>query len=264
MPELRRDPITHRWVVIATERALRPQDAFEHAVAPVSKTSPFAEGNEGMTPPEIYAWRPEGGAPNGPGWRIRVVPNKFPALRIEGELDKAPDGIYDRMNGIGAHEVIIESPDPDFTLQSLAPAHLTRVLQVYRDRMADLQKDPRFRFSLLFRNHGAAAGASVAHGHSQLIALPVVPPTVRELLDGAQRYYKFRGRNVFEDVIRQERADGRRLVLETDDYVLLAPYASRQPFELAIIPRFQGTRFEAASDGQLEALAPVLRGALDR
>ena len=162
MPELRRDPITHRWVIIATERALRPQDAFEHAVAPVSKTSPFAEGNEGMTPPEIYAWRPGGGAANGPGWRIRVVPNKFPALRIEGALDEAPDGLYDRMNGIGAHEVIIESPEPDFTLQSLPHPHLTRVLQVYRDRMADLQKDPRFRFSLLFRNHGAAAGASVA------------------------------------------------------------------------------------------------------
>jgi UDPglucose--hexose-1-phosphate uridylyltransferase len=264
MPELRRDPITHRWVIIATERALRPQDAFAHAVHPVSKSSPFAEGNEHLTPPEIHAWRPGGSKANGPGWRIRVVPNKFPALRIEGDLDKAPDGIYDRMNGIGAHEVIIESPDPEFRLQSLPHEHLVRVLEVYRDRMVDLQRDPRFRFSLLFRNHGAAAGASVAHGHSQLISLPIVPPIVQELLDGAKRYAEFRGRNVFEDIVRQEVADGRRLVLETPHYVLIAPYASRQPFELWIVPRFAGARFEASTRAQLDALAPVLRAALDR
>lgn len=264
MPELRRDPITHRWVIIATERALRPQDAFAQAVSPISKTSPFAEGNEHLTPPEIYAWRPAGGRANGPGWRIRVVPNKFPALRIEGKLDKAPEGIYDRMNGIGAHEVIIESPDPEFTLQGLPHDHLVAVLGVYRDRMADLQRDPRFRFSMLFRNHGAAAGASVAHGHSQLIALPVVPPAVHELMDGARRYFDFRGRNVFDDIIGQELADGRRVVLETPHYVLLAPYASRQPFELWIVPRFACTRFEATTASQLESLAPVLRTALDR
>ena len=264
MPELRRDPITHRWAIIATERALRPQDFIGPAQPPSAKTSPFAAGNERLTPPEIFALRPDGSAPNTPGWTARVVPNKYPALRIEGDLEPRPEGIYDHMNGVGAHEVIIESPDADFTLQSLAPGHLVDVLRIYRDRMRDLQKDQRFKFSLLFRNHGAAAGASIAHGHSQLIALPIVPHTVQELLDGAQRYHAFRGRNVFDDIIRQEVSDGRRLVMDTGDFVLIAPYASRQPFELWIVPRKQSSRFESAEDCDLTALAKVLRAALSK
>jgi UDPglucose--hexose-1-phosphate uridylyltransferase len=264
MPELRRDPITHRWAIIATERALRPQDFMGPAQPPIAKSSPFAAGNERMTPPEIFALRPDGSAPNTPGWTARVVPNKYPALRIEGDLDARPDGIYDHMNGVGAHEVIIESPDPDFTLQALPHDHLTAVLGIYRDRMRDLQRDSRFKFSLLFRNHGAAAGASIAHGHSQLIALPIVPHTVQELLDGAQRYHAFRGRNVFDDIIRQEVTDGRRLVMDTGDYVLVAPYASRQPFELWIIPRAKCSRFEAVDDKALSGLATILRAALDK
>ena len=264
MPELRRDPITHRWAIIATERALRPQDFMGPAEPPSAKTSPFAAGNERLTPPEIFALRPDGSAPNGPGWTARVVPNKYPALRIEGALEPRPEGIYDHMNGVGAHEVIIESPDPDFTLQSLAPGHLVDVLRIYRDRMRDLQKDQRFKFSLLFRNYGAAAGASIAHGHSQLIALPIVPHTVQELLDGAQRYHAFRGRNVFDDIIRQEVSDGRRLIMDTGDFLLLAPYASRQPFEMWIVPRKQASRFESVDDGDLTGLAKVLRAALSK
>jgi UDPglucose--hexose-1-phosphate uridylyltransferase len=264
MPELRRDPITHRWSIIATERALRPKD-FRRAHAPTgNKVDPFAEGNEQLTPPEIAALRPEGSSPDSPGWQARVVPNKFPALRIEGDLDPSADGLYDRMNGVGAHEVIIESPDPDFELHRLPPDHLVDVLALYRDRMADLQGDPRFQFSLLFRNHGAEAGASIAHGHAQLIALPIVPHHVQELLDGAKRYYDFRARNVFDDIIRQERTDGRRLVHENEHFVVIAPYASRLPFELWILPRFHANRFEAATHEQLQSLGKSLGFALDR
>ncbi len=263
MPELRRDPITHRWSIIATERALRPKD-FRRAHAPTGgKVDPFAAGNEHLTPPEIAAIR-DGGAPNDATWRARVVPNKFPALRIEGGLEKRPDGIYDRMNGVGAHEVVIESPEADFELHRLPPDHLVEVLALYRDRMADLQGDARFEFALLFRNHGAEAGASIAHGHAQLIALPVVPHHVRELLEGAKRYYTFRSRNVFEDIVRQELDDGRRLVHDNGDFVVIAPYASRLPFELWIVPRFQATRFEAATRPQLTKLAESLAFALDR
>ena len=263
MPELRRDPITRRWSIIATERALRPKEYEISAVRPEGKVDPFAAGNEHLTPPEIYGYRPNGGEANDNNWQIRVIPNKFPALRIEGDLDKRPAGIYDFMNGVGAHEVIIESPDPDFKLQTLPPEHLVKVLEVYRMRMSDLQKDDRFRFSLLFRNHGAAAGASVAHGHSQLIALPVVPQHTQELLDGAKRYYEFHERNVFDDIVRQETEDGRRIVAENDDFILLAPYASRLPFELWIVPRFQAARFEMQSTtAKLPALASILSKAL--
>lgn len=265
MPELRRDPITHRWAIIATERALRPKDFQVTAVSPPEgKSCPFCAGNEKLTPSEIFAVRDRTTPKNGPGWQVRVVPNKYPALRIEGGLDKRPEGIYDHMNGVGAHEVIIESPEHDFKLHRLSDAGLLAALETYRHRMDDLQGDPRFRFSLLFRNHGAAAGASIAHGHAQLIALPVVPHEVRELLDGARRYYEFRDRNVFEDMVRQELEDGRRLVYENRDFVVIAPYASRLPFELSIVPRFQSPRFEATRKPQLETLADALRVALDR
>ncbi len=264
MPELRRDPITRRWAIIATERALRPKEFRRTHAAPAGANDPFAAGHEHLTPPEIHAVRPAGGRPNDSTWRIRVVPNKYPALRIEGDLEKRPEGIYDQMNGVGAHEVIIESPDPDFALHRLPHDHLVEVLGVYRDRMADLQGDQRFEFALLFRNHGAEAGASIAHGHAQLIALPVVPSHVQELLDGARRYYEFRERNVFADILRQEVTDGRRLVHDNGDFVTLAPYASRTPFELWIVPRFQATRFEQATAPQLEKLAESLRFALDR
>jgi UDPglucose--hexose-1-phosphate uridylyltransferase len=246
MPELRRDPITHRWAIIATERATRPKDfKFDHARPPKGRACPFCPGHENLTPPAIAAV-PAGVGPHGTDWRVRVVPNKFPALRIEGQLDKRPDGIYDRMNGIGAHEVIIESPDHDFKLHQLPPAHLLEALEVYRHRMKDLQGDPRFKFSLLFRNHGEAAGASIAHGHAQLIALPVVPAQSQELLQGAHRYWQFHERNVFDDIVRQEVEDGRRLIHDNGDFVLIAPYASRFPFEMWIVPRAHGTRFESS------------------
>lgn len=264
MPELRRDPITHRWTIIASERALRPKDfKFDHARPPRGKSCPFCPGHESLTPPAIWTV-PRSAGRAGTDWRVRVVPNKFPALRIEGDLGKRPEGVYDFMNGIGAHEVIIESPDHDFKLHQLGVDHLFEALQTYRDRMLDLQGDKRFKFSLLFRNHGEAAGASIAHGHAQLIALPVVPPQVQEQLDGAKRYWQFHERNVFDDIVRQEMEDGRRLIHSNEEFALVAPYASRFPFEMWIVPRSGGPRFERSSDGTLARLAQILGFALDR
>lgn len=265
MPELRRDPITRRYTIIAPERATRPPAAW--VAPPVTEPgtpSPFAAGNEHLTPPEIAAIRPAGSRRNAPDWRVRVIPNRFPALRIEGDLDPRPEGIYDHLNGVGAHEVIIESPDPEFRLQRLPRAHLVEALGVYRDRMRDLQGDRRLKFPLLFRNHGAASGATVSHGHAQLIALPVVPAEAQVLLDGAERYHAFHARNVFADIVRQEVDDGSRLVHDNGQYVCFAPYASRVPFELCIVPRFAMTRFEDTTAAQLDGLADVLARALDR
>ena len=261
MPELRRDPITHRWSIIATERAGRPKALQRYKRPPAEvKVCPFCAGKEHLTPPSIR----EVPSPDGRGWQIRVIPNKYPALRIEGDLDKRPEGIFDHMNGVGAHEVVIESPVHDFKLQGLPREHVVAALEVYRDRMSDLQGDQRFKFSLLFRNRGREAGATIPHGHAQIIALPVVPHQVQELLDGARRYYEFRGRNVFDDIVRQEVADGRRLIYDNDSYVLLAPYASRFPFEMNIIPRAPANRFEETRRSELEPLAEVLTLALDR
>ena len=265
MPELRRDPITARWTIIATERAWRPRD-FMHdpQTSPSPSRSPFAPGNEHLTPPEIYALRPDGSAPNGPGWQIRVIPNKYPVLAVEGGLEPRPEGMFDQMNGLGAHEIIIESPDPAFQLHRLPADHLVDVIRVYRDRMADLRGDVRLQHSALFRNQGAMAGASVAHGHAQLVALPIVPPACQRRLDNAKAYFEFRGRNVFDDLVRQEVKAGSRLIYDNGAFVILAPYASASPFEMWIVPRASESHFDRAADDQLAPLADALAQGLGR
>jgi UDPglucose--hexose-1-phosphate uridylyltransferase len=180
LAELRRDPITGRWVIISTDRAKRPTDFVRESVRIKGVgMCPFCPGNEGKTPPEILAYGRNGTAKNTPGWSLRVVPNKFPALGIEGGLDREGEGLFDRMNGVGAHEVIIETTDHALTLASMPEKAVEETLWAYRDRMLDLKNDRRFRYILLFKNHGEAAGASLEHTHSQLIALPIVPKRVR-------------------------------------------------------------------------------------
>src|SRR5512139_1582859 len=238
MPELRRDPIVGRWVIIATERARRPSDLARCPPAPQPSVCPFCAGHEEKTPPEVYqSGRSPYAPPNSPGWRIRVVPNRFPALKIEGDLDRQAEGIFDRMNGIGAHEVIIETPDHGKALATMSEMEIERVLWAYRERIVDLKRDTRFRYILVFKNHGASAGASLEHPHSQLIALPIVPDFVREEIDGARRHFALKERCVFCDIIRQELASGRRVIHENADVVALAPYAPRFPFETWLLPR---------------------------
>lgn len=162
MPELRKDPITGRWVIISTDRAKRPTDFLRESVEIKGiGICPFCYGNESKTPPELLQYGRNGGGPNAPGWRVRVVPNKFPALGIEGDLDREGEGLFDRMNGVGAHEVIVETPDHCSTLASMTEKQIEEVLWAFRDRMLDLKNDKRFRYVLIFKNHGEAAGASL-------------------------------------------------------------------------------------------------------
>ncbi|HUP02360.1 MAG TPA: DUF4931 domain-containing protein, partial [Bryobacteraceae bacterium] len=204
MPELRKDPITGRWVIIASDRAKRPGDFIRQRVpAACNRLCPFDEGNERKTPPEIMAYR-NGGSRDEPGWRVRVIPDKFPVLGIEGDLNRQGEGMYDKMNGIGAHEVIVETPDHGATLCNMPERQIEEVLWAWRDRAADLKKDQRFRYILLFRNYGELAGATMEHPHSQLIALPVIPKRVKEEVDGAKLYYDLKERCIFCDIIREE------------------------------------------------------------
>ncbi len=265
MPELRKDPITGRWVIISTDRQKRPNDfRVERASLLGGDTCPFCVGREDMTPPEVLAFRQDGHMPNGPGWDLRVVPNKFPALQVEGSLDREGEGLFDRMNGIGAHEVIIENPDHAKTLATMSEMEIERVLWAFRERILDLKRDTRFRFILVFKNHGAAAGATLEHSHSQLIALPIVPDFVREEIEGAKRHYLMKERCVFCDIIRQEVSVGRRVIHENADVVALAPYAPRFPFETWLLPRSHGARFEEAPRPAYESLARMLRTVLQR
>ena len=263
MPELRHDPIQRRWVIIATERARRPTDFKVDNPHKKSDKCPFCEGKEHLTPPEIWAIR-NSGNPNEAGWLVRVIPNKFPALRIEGELGRAGVGIYDKMNGIGAHEVIIETPHHVFDLSDLPVEHIALVLKAYRERIIDLRKDPRFRYILVFRNHGAAAGASLSHPHSQLIATPITPRTVAMELESAKQHYALKERCIFCDIIVQEMETRSRLVSVDENFVTFCPYASRFPFEMTIIPRRHQHDFAMQSDDALLNLARHLKEVLLR
>ena len=265
MPELRRDPVTGRWVIISTDRQKRPNDFRIERVATIGREQcPFCPGREAMTPPEVLSYRQNGGAANTPGWDVRVVPNKFPALQVEGTLDREGEGMFDRMNGIGAHEVIIETPDHDRPIAAMSEPEIERVLWAYRERILDLKRDVRLKHILVFKNHGGAAGATLDHPHSQLIALPVVPEYVREELDGARRHFELKERCVFCDMVQQELRDGRRIVQENADIVAIAPYAPRFAFETWLLPKAHGSRFEQTPRHVSESLARLLKAVLQR
>jgi UDPglucose--hexose-1-phosphate uridylyltransferase len=260
MPELRKDPVSGRWVIISIERGTRPSDFAVSAHAKKGGFCAFCVGNEHTTPPEILAFRPDGSRPNTPGWTLRVVPNKFPALRVEGELNRVGDGIFDKMNGIGAHEVIIESPAHNLTLSTLPLKSVEDVLLTFHYRISDLKKDKRFKYVLVFKNEGEAAGASLEHTHSQLIALPIVPRLVEEEIEHARHYYDYKERCIFCDIIHQEIKSGVRVISENQDYISLAPFAPRSPFETLILPKSHESSF--MPDGKLNLLAQILQRTL--
>jgi UDPglucose--hexose-1-phosphate uridylyltransferase len=264
VPELRRDPIVGRWVIISTERARRPSD-FD-VRPPERRPGPcvFCPGQESRTPGEVWALRPVASAPNSPGWQVRVVPSRFPALRIEGELEPSGEGLYDRMNGVGAHEVVIEAPQHDASIEQLPMTHLAGVLRAYRERIVDLARDRRIEYVMVFKNQGQPAGARPDHGHSQLIATPIVPIMVAEELAGGLQHFRIKRRCIWCDIIRQECRGGDRLVQERDGFVALEPFASRFPFETWILPAEHRSAYEEMPGAEFLALATVLAEILKR
>ncbi len=259
MPDLRKDPIVGRWVIVAKSRAKRPHDFESTPHLRRGQFCPFCAGNEDKTPNEILAYRNPGSQRNREGWRVRVVPNKFPALEIEGDLNKRGDGIYDMMRGVGAHEVIIESPKHVVSTSQLTEEELRDVLWVYRDRLLDLKKDSRLVYGMIFKNVGAAAGASLEHTHSQLIVTPIVPINVWEEMTGSLEFYNFRGRCVYCDMIQQELVTEKRIVWDTPGFVAFCPFASRFPFETWILPKGHSSHYENLPKNAADELAGVMR-----
>lgn len=251
-------------MIIATDRGKRPTDFPGTSVRLKGGFCPFCYGNEDKTPPEILSYRPDGSFRDTPGWLLRVVPNKFPALRVEGNLNRQGEGIFDKMEGVGAHEVIIETPDHNASLATLEEQAIQDVLWAFRDRMLDLRKDRRLRYILIFKNHGEAAGASLEHSHSQLIALPIVPKLVREEIDGSKVHYSFKERCVYCDIIRQELNSGDRVIDENQDFLVIAPYAPRFTFETWILPKTHDSGFENAQKREYENLSRILRTTLQK
>lgn len=264
MSQLRRDPITGRWIVVNITNPKKPEDFDLKPQTKKGGTCPFCAGNEKMTPPEIEAIRNPDTGRDTPGWSVRIVPNKFPALKIEGDLDKRGIGIYDLSNGVGAHEVIIETPDHSKDMADLTEAEIRNVIFKYRSRTLDLEKDVRFRYILIFKNHGAQAGASLEHTHTQLVALPIVPKRVIEELKGAGNYFNYRERCVFCDIIANERQEKLRVILENNNFIAFCPFIPRFPYETWILPKTHDQHFKSIDDKRVGDMASILKNILMR
>ncbi len=265
MSELRRDPIIGRWVIIATERGKRPSDfKLKESDSADDKPCPFCPGNEGLTPPEIDADRPANTAKNTPGWLTRTVPNKYPALTNESDVEKEDVGIFQRCKGVGEHEVVIESPDHNKQLADLSIEDIKRVILVYKRRSIELGKDKRFKYVLIFKNYGLAAGASLEHSHTQLISLPIVPRRVSEEFECMRSYFESKKSCVLCDMVSQEKKEKLREICENEDFYAFCPFASRSPFEITIVPKKHKSSFTDISEAEVDNFARILKDILAR
>jgi UDPglucose--hexose-1-phosphate uridylyltransferase len=261
--ELRYCAIKHQWTIIAPERKQRPGEGVlpDTSASIAAEDDPFAHGNEAQTPSEIF--RLPAGA-DGKPWQVRVFANSYPALRVEGEVVRKAVGLNDTVSGIGAHEVIVETPEPGVELADLSVSEIQLVLEAYRSRLLDLRRDTRLRYVLIFKNKGYEAGASVNHAHSQLIATPTIPTVVVNELNSCREHFSQRERCLFCDLIRQEQRLAERICLETDRYLAMAPFAAMSPFETWILPKEHRHDFALSTDDELRGMAVILRDFLRR
>jgi UDPglucose--hexose-1-phosphate uridylyltransferase len=265
MPTLRRDAVTGRWVINPDGKEDDTSSLIEMEELIQKGICPFCEGNERYTPSEIFALRSKGSEKDGPGWEVRVVPNISPALRVELDLDRRAERMYDLMNAVGAHEVIIETPKHIPNLADLEVAQIEKVIQTYKQRILDLKKDQRLRSIFVFKNYGQRAGSSpLKHSHSQLIAVSVTPKNLKEELRGAKGYYDYKERCVFCDMIKQEFSTEKRVICSNSDFLAVAPFASRFTHEVWILPKKHSADFENMGEGRSENLADLLKEVLLR
>lgn len=265
MAELRRDPVVGRWVIIDTDHLKGPADfPKEQHTLFQREVCQLCAGRERFTSPEIEAVRPKGSAADSQGWMVRTIANKFPVLTTDGDVEKEACGMFDVMSGVGAHEIIIETPDHEKNLTDLSAEELGFVLQQYLSRSRALAKDKRYKYVSVFKNFGASAGATVEHAHSQIIALPMVPKSVIEELRGAKAYFETQHRCVFCDVIEQEYKDRDRIVCENNLFLAFCPYAPRYAFEIWVIPKAHSCSFLDLDTAGLKDLAAHLLDVLGR
>ena len=264
MPELRQDPITKRWVIIASERAHRPRQPSVIDAASNAKLCPFCAGHEDRTPPEVLAFRDGKAAANSAGWSVRVVPNKYPALAPDSATQIDNDDFYRARNGVGVHEVIIESPAHVTSMAGFDERQFNRILRAYQERLRYWQTDRRWQYALVYKNQGERAGATLEHAHSQLIVLPQLPREAADELDGVEKYFAETRRCIYCDVMAAERARPARLVSNHDRFIALCPYAPRFPYEVWILPKAHAPAFEDCSEQDIAALGMVLRDVILR
>ena len=261
--ELRKDPLLGRWVAVLnqskspSEYVLFPEEANE-------KDCIFCSGREGELPREIMSIQNPNPSGDSNKWWTRVIPNLSPVFRVEGDLERKGEGMYDKMNSIGANEIIIESPFHSAKPEDIGLDQMARVLITYRDRMSDLEKDPRLRYTLIYKNSGTAAGAVYSHPISLLASTPVIPKRVKEELDGAKQYFAYKERCIFCDLAREELRFGSRVILETRSFVAFCPYASKFPFESWILPKRHNCAFQDIRADEIEDMALILSSVLKK
>ncbi len=262
MSQWRKDPVVDRWVVISEERSKRPQDYKEIVDERSQVGCPLCVENEQKTPPEIFAYREHGSERDGPGWWVRVVPNKFPAVRVNLDENYSREGIYQQMNGLGAHELIIESNQHVANIDNQTDHQVEEIIRMWRDRSLDLRQDKRLKYIQIFKNYGSTAGASLQHTHSQLVAIPMIPSNIAEELEGALRHLHETNRCVYCDIVEGEIKNGDRVITDSQYFLSFVPYAARFPFEIWIIPKNHRDDFALIGENEIPDLASTLRDTL--
>jgi UDPglucose--hexose-1-phosphate uridylyltransferase len=261
MSELRQDPTTYDWVIIATERAKRPHEFKKHGAAKkilheYSENCPFCPGNEDRTPQADAVY----GDPD--KWRLRVVPNKFAALKPEGDTKREEWKLFRKSQGYGRHEVIIESPLHNTCIAFMNNEEVEELIRVYRDRYHELKKDPSIKVIIIFKNHGETAGTSLEHPHTQIVASPIVPPFIRRRYEIATQHFDNTGRCLYCDILFDEYEAKERIVSESEYFFALQPFASHYPFETWIMPKMHTSSFGKIADLEIRGLAVILKEVL--
>jgi len=243
------------WVVVTNDHPKGPSDYLPYKppyrLQEAESPCPFCPGNEGMTPGETFLLPRDKRQ-----WLVRVIPNKSPFFHIEGDYDRRPEGMYDIMEAIGAHEIVVEAPDHNQSLATMEPGQIEKILLAYKERLIDLEKDQRFQQFLILKNH---PGVSNRHPHSHLMAMPVIPKRIDEEVWGTLDYYQRKERCIFCDIIKEEISAKKRVILETVHFLIFLPFASRYPFEAWIIPKVHSPDFHRIKEVEIADLSVAIQ-----
>jgi UDPglucose--hexose-1-phosphate uridylyltransferase len=260
MSELRQDPTTYDWIIIARERAKRPHEfnkkKKEERVPPHSDGCPFCPGNEHLTP------KPEAVYKSFAPWSVRVIPNKFAALSPDGDTRRQEWKLFRKSHGYGRHEVVIETPRHDRFIPFMEDDHVAELIRAYRDRYLALKRDPRIKVIIIFKNHGPGAGTSLEHPHTQIVASPIVPPYIRRKYSVTTQHFDNTGRCLYCDIEQAELEEKKRIVVDTKHFIVLHPFASHYPFETWIMPKAHKPSFGYISEEEIRDFARILKGVL--
>ena len=251
-------PLSGNWVIISAKRKRRPSDFVLSSFENENTDSPFVYGNEHKTPREIFSIRAEGGDTNSPDWQVRVVPNKYNALDIEKDPKNIRLGLYDTMDGFGAHEVIVDTPRFPSSIYDFSESEMGFFLKAIIARYSDLCRDLRIKYILPFKNNGMFSGATISHSHTQIIAMQFLPQSIEGELIRCKRYFADHSRSLLEDIVQEELSVDSRIVDKSENFIAFCPFASSHSFCVTIMPIFQRSEFSELDQVEIQELSLML------